>query len=75
MTTTIDSQATARRRDGALKGLAIHAAVFVLVNLFLLVVDLVTGGAIWFYWATLGWGLGLALHAAVTLVVTRSGHD
>ena len=59
----------ARKRAGMRMGLAIHATVFVCVNLMLAGISLLSGR----YWAMFpffGWGLGLAIHA---LVVTMSG--
>jgi len=58
------------RRAGALDGCRIgfwvHATVFVAVNLMLFVIWLVTGaGFPWFLFPLLGWGIGMAVHAAV----------
>ena len=48
-------------------GLYIHAMVFVLVNLFLLILNLVTTpDKLWFYWSPLGWSIGLLIHTIVT---------
>ncbi len=53
----------ARRRAGAKLGWTIHAAVFVLVNLFLLALSRYGfGHRPWSVFPVLGWGLGLALH-------------
>ena len=54
----------ARRRAQAKIAFYVHAAAFVGVNAFLFVLDLLTSpGDIWFYWALLGWGVGLVAHA------------
>lgn len=53
----------ARRRVKELKGFYTHAAVFVLVNIGLFVVNLLTGGPWWFFWPLIGWGIGLGVHA------------
>ena len=53
----------ARKRVEAIKGFYIHAAVFVLVNIGLLVINLLTGGPWWFFWPLIGWGIGLGAHA------------
>jgi hypothetical protein len=45
--------------------LAIHAAVYVAVNLVLAVVNLRSNGDLWFQWPLLGWGAGLTYHAWV----------
>ena len=55
-------RAHARVQD--LKGFYTHAATaYVLVNIGLFVINLLTGGGWWFYWPLLGWGVGLGIHA------------
>ena len=58
-----ESYQRARKRVEALKGFYIHATVFVLVNIALLVINVMVGGGWWFYWPLLGWGIGLGVHA------------
>jgi hypothetical protein len=41
-----------------------HLAVYLAVNLLLFVTDVVGGGGWWFFWPLLGWGIGIAAHAA-----------
>ena len=54
----------AQARVRSLRAFYKHATVFVLVNLGLLVVNLVTSRhTLWFLWVVLGWGIGLAVHA------------
>ena len=53
----------ARKRVKELKGFYTHAAIYVLVNTMLFVINLLTGGGWWFYWPLLGWGIGLGAHA------------
>ena len=53
----------ARARVKALKGFYTHATIYVIVNIFLFLIDLLTGGGWWFYWPLLGWGIGLGVHA------------
>ncbi len=53
----------ARKRVAALKGFYIHATAFVLVNLVLFAINVLVGGAWWFYWPLIGWGIGLGAHA------------
>jgi len=43
-----------------------HAVAYVIVNAFLIVVDLLVSGGSWWYWALIGWGVGLAFHAYST---------
>jgi len=41
-----------------------HLAVYVAVNLLLVVINLVTSrGYFWAIWPLLGWGIGIAIHA------------
>ncbi|MFC3194733.1 2TM domain-containing protein [Marinicella sediminis] len=50
-----------------LKSFYLHAMTFVVINIFIMLVNLITSpGYLWFLWALLGWGLGLALHALST---------
>jgi hypothetical protein len=59
----------ARKRILRRRGLATHAAAYVAVNLFLVVVWLFTGvGYFWPGWVIAGWGVGLVLDAASVLV-------
>jgi hypothetical protein len=53
----------AHARVKELKGFYTHATVYVLVNIGLFVINLLTGGGWWFYWPLLGWGVGLGIHA------------
>jgi len=64
-----DLKRIARRRAKAKLGLYIHAAVYVAVNAFLaLVQSQTTPQVAWALWPAAGWGLGLAIHAAVVLL-------
>lgn len=65
-----DLKRIARRRAGAKLGLYIHAGVYVAVNAFLAVVQMRSTPEIhWNLWPLAGWGLGLAIHAAVVFIV------
>ncbi|WP_284618574.1 2TM domain-containing protein [Aquabacterium humicola] len=69
MTTDRDSlQARAQRRVRRKIGFFIHATVYVLVNLGLFLLNQVTGDTRWHQFPLLGWGLGLAIHGAVTFL-------
>jgi hypothetical protein len=63
------------RASGALDvplGLRVHAAVFAVVNALLLVINLITSAHyLWVIWPLLGWGTGLALHAAAVYFLPR----
>ena len=52
-----------------------HLAIYVVVNVILLVVNLLTiPGALWFYWPMLGWGIGVVAHG-ITVYATDLGHN
>lgn len=53
---------TAKKRVEDLKGFYIHLALFVAINLGLFVIDVASGGGWWFFWATIGWGIGVVAH-------------
>jgi hypothetical protein len=66
---TEDLKRIARRRVKAKIGLYIHAAAYIAVNAFLaLVQSQTTPQYAWALWPAAGWGLGLAIHAAVVLL-------
>jgi hypothetical protein len=48
-----------------------HLAVFVIINAFLIGVDVLTGSDWWFFWVTLSWGIGLTIHAYVAFIENR----
>ena len=41
-----------------------HFRAYLIVNAFLLIVDLMTPAGPWFYWVLVSWGLGLAFDAS-----------
>ncbi len=43
-----------------------HAISFAIMVVFLMIVDFILSGGSWWYWAFLGWGIGLAFHAYST---------
>ena len=57
----------AHARVQALKGFYTHAFAFVVVNIGLFIINLLTVssgyGPWWFYWPLIGWGIGLGVHA------------
>jgi 2TM domain len=59
----------ARKRVDDLMGFYSHLVAYLLVNGGLWVLDIATGGGVdWAYWPTIGWGIGLALHATTTFL-------
>ena len=59
----------AHARVQALKGFYTHATAYVLVNIGLFVINLLTGGPWWFFWPLLFWGIGLGVHALNVFVL------
>ncbi len=45
--------------------LVIHAVTYCIISALLAVINLTSGGNVWFQWPLLGWGIGLAWHAWV----------
>ena len=64
-------EARARRRVGLKIGFYIHALVFVLVNLGLYAINSVGGGPRGSHFPLWGWGLGLAIHGIVVLILVQ----
>ncbi len=53
----------ARRRVEAKIGFYIHLAVYVGVNILLVIVNLLTSPQyLWFIWPLIGWGIGVFFH-------------
>jgi hypothetical protein len=61
----------AKRRAEAKLGFYIHLAVYVGVNILLIIINLVTSPQyIWFKWPLLGWGIGLFFHGMSVFVLS-----
>ena len=55
----------ARERVDELRDYYTHLATYVAVNLFLVILNLVTSPeSFWFIYPLLGWGIGIAIHTA-----------
>jgi 2TM domain len=53
----------AKKRVEEIKGFYGHLTSFILVNIFLFVMNIVTSpNELWFFWPTIGWGIGLLFH-------------
>ncbi len=64
----------ARKRAGAKLGWFFHAAVYVIVNLFVFGMShYAFGNRSWSVFPLLGWGLGLALHGASVWLIGAGG--
>lgn len=74
-------EAHARRRVQEIRGFYLHAGIYVLVNIGLLLVYIFgPGGGFWPIWCILGWGAGLGIHALsawrmVPTLFTREWED
>lgn len=57
-----DRYKEAKKRVAEEKKFYHHLGVYIVVNMFLVILNLVTSpDSLWFYWPMLGWGLGLFL--------------
>jgi uncharacterized protein YhhL (DUF1145 family) len=55
----------AKKRVGELKKFYSNVITFVVVNLVLIIINLVTSpGSLWFYWVTIFWGIAILLHGS-----------
>lgn len=53
----------AKKRVEEIKGFYGHLISYVLVNIFLLILNVITSPKhLWFFWPMLGWGIGLFFH-------------
>jgi hypothetical protein len=64
----IERYQRARKRVEDLKGFYIHVSMYLIVNIGLIVINLLTTDNWWFYWPLIGWGIGLAAHAFAVFV-------
>lgn len=61
------------RRAAARLAVRLHAVMYALTMLLLVTIWAITPGSyFWPVWPTLGWGLGVAVHAAITSFVLGS---
>jgi hypothetical protein len=66
----------ARKRAKELKGFYSHLVTFVVINTFMIAVNLFTSpNELWFYWPLLGWGFGLFWHFCGVFVFNQFGKD
>lgn len=63
----------AKKRVENKKGFFVHLTVYVLVNIFLVIIWAVTnpGGYPWFIWSIIGWGIGIVIHCLNVFVFDR----
>ncbi len=54
----------ARRRVREIKGFYTHLIVYIVVNVFLAVLNFIMSpDRLWFYWVAFGWGIGVIMNA------------
>jgi hypothetical protein len=62
----------AKKRVEEIKGFYSHLIIYVVVNIVLVIINLVTSfGVWWFYWPLLGWGIGVFFHAMSVFVFSK----
>jgi len=65
----------ARKRVEEKKGFYTHLAVYIVVNIFLVIIWAVTGaGFPWFVFPLGGWGIGILFHFLGTFVFSRKSN-
>jgi hypothetical protein len=73
--TEFEEYQKARDRVQEVKGFYAHAAMYLLANVALAVLNLATlaknDGIIWFVWPLVGWGIALAVHALSVFGIGR----
>jgi hypothetical protein len=63
MNTEENKYQKAKERVEAIKGFYTHLTVYVVVNLILFSINMITSpGNLWFLWPLMGWGIGVAFH-------------
>ena len=62
----------AKKRVEAKIGFYIHLAVYVGVNILLIIINLITSSQyLWFKWPLIGWSIGVFFHALGVFVFSR----
>ncbi|MBN1847308.1 MAG: 2TM domain-containing protein [Deltaproteobacteria bacterium] len=60
----------AKARVKELKGFYSNLITYVVINLFLIIINLLTSPTkIWFFWVTIFWGIGVLIHASKVFVL------
>lgn len=62
----------AKKRVEAKMGFFMHLAIFILVNILLIIINYTTSPQyLWFKWPLIGWGIGLLFHALSVFVYSE----
>ena len=60
----------AKKRVAELKGFYSNLTSYLVVNTILIIINLVTSpNALWFYWVTIFWGIGIVFHAVNVFIL------
>lgn len=70
-----ETYANAKKVVQARRGLYAHAIVYAIVNAVLFTIDYLTPGGPWFWWPLIGWGVALAINAALVLTGLVPGSE
>ncbi len=66
----------AKKRVERLKGFYIHLSVYILVNIMLFIINLLSDtGNWWFLYPLSGWGIGVLIHGITTFAYGNFGSD
>ena len=69
-----ESYLKAKKRVEKLKGFYIHLIVYILVNLLLIMINLLTDASyLWFLYPLGGWGIGILIHGLTTFASGNFG--
>jgi hypothetical protein len=61
----------AEKRVEAKIGFYTHLAVYIAINILLIIINLITSDAyLWFKWPLIGWGIGVFFHALGVFVLS-----
>jgi uncharacterized oligopeptide transporter (OPT) family protein len=64
-----ESYQRARKRVEAKIGFYIHLTVYIVVNILLIIINLLTSPKyLWFIWPLMGWGIGIFFHGMATFI-------
>lgn len=67
---TIDPYLEERAEERVMErnGFYLHLGFYLVVNLALFLTNIYLGGAFWFFYPLIGWGMAVILHALVTFI-------
>ena len=73
---TNEKYARAKKRVENLKAFYIHLMVYVLVNIMLFAINMISDPSdLWFFYPLCGWGIGVTVHGISTLAYGKFGGD